>query len=217
MKKTRILLVDGNEVVRQRLRAILSDRPDWDVCGEAANGLGALIAAASLIPDIVAIELSIPDLDGLEATRLILKHIPKARVLILLTCQTEHSIRDIFASGARGYVVKDDSGADILAALDALRQNKLLLSPEIAEVVLRSYLATPVERRNSDAPPGLLTAREVEVARLLAEAKSNKEVASILKISIKTVETHRARIMHKLGLHSVSELVRYALRNHMAD
>lgn len=217
MKKTRILLIDGNEVVRQRLRAILSGRPDWDVCGEAANSLGALTAAASLIPDIVAIGLSIPDLDGLEATRLILKHIPNARVLMLLTCQTEQSIRDIFASGARGCVLKDDSGADILAALEALRQNKLLLSPEIAEVVLRSYLATAVERRNSDTPHGALTAREVEVARLLAAAKSNKEVASILKISIKTVETHRARIMHKLGLHSVSELVRYALRNHMVE
>jgi DNA-binding NarL/FixJ family response regulator len=134
------------------IRAILSDRPDWEICGEAANGLGALIAAASLMPDIVAIDFSMPDLSGLEATRLILKHIPKAKVLILLTCQSEQSMRDIFASGARGYVLKDDTEADILAALDALRQHKLLLRPDIAEVLLRSYLATPVERAGTTMP-----------------------------------------------------------------
>jgi len=156
-------------------------------------------------------------MNALEATRQILKRIPKVEVLILSTHDSDLAIRGIFESGARGYILKDDSATDILAALDTLRQHKLLLSTKIAEVVLRGYLAAPAERTDGDATPGPLTAREAEIARLLAEGKSNKEVAGILKISIKTVETHRARIMHKLGLHSVSDLVRYALRNHIIE
>ena len=175
MMKTRVLLVDGNEVVRKGLRAILADRPDWDVCGEAANGRDALIAAASLKPDLIVMDLSLPDMNALEATRQILKRIPKVEVLILSTHDSDLAIRSIFESGARGYILKDDSAADILAALDTLRQHKLLLSPKIAEVVLRGYLAAPAERTDGDATPGPLTARETEIARLWPKANPTRK------------------------------------------
>ncbi len=216
MKKTRILIVDDHLVVRKGVGALVEGRPDWEVCGDAATGREAVAAAARLKPDIVVMDISMPEMNGLEATRQILKHSPKTEVLILSMHESEQIVRDVLASGARGYVLKSDAGNDLMAALEALRQHRLFFTSKIAETVLRGYLTSPIHVERGISP-GQLSPREREIVQLLAEGKSNKEVADILGISVKTVETHRARIMGKLDLHSISDLVRYAIRNNVIE
>lgn len=217
MSKTRVLVADDHLVVRKGMGAIISGRPDWEVCGEAATGREAVAAAAKLHPDVVVMDISMPDLNGLEATRQILKNRPRTEVLILSMHESEQIVRDVLASGARGYVLKSDAGNDLVLALEALRQHKLYFTSNVAEVVLRGYLKGGTERASETQNSGILTSREREIVQLLAEGWSNKEVAAALHISIKTVETHRARIMAKLDLHSISELVRYAIRNQIIE
>jgi DNA-binding NarL/FixJ family response regulator len=218
MKRTRILVADDHELVRRGVVASIQQfRPDWEVCGEAATGREAVAGIASLKPDIVVMDISMPDMNGLEATRQILKDNPKIEVLILSMHESDQLVREVLASGARGYVLKADAGNDLIAALDALRQHKLYFTSRISEVVLRGYLADAKPGTGDLAPAGQLSPREREILQLVAEGKSNKEMANTLNISVKTVETHRARIMEKLDLHSVSDLVRYAIRNQIVE
>jgi DNA-binding NarL/FixJ family response regulator len=206
MKKTRILIADDHPVVRKGIRALLGGRPAWEICGEASNGREAVEAAAQLKPDVVIMDISMPELNGLEATRHILKDNPQIEVLILSVHESEQLVHDVLSAGARGYLLKSDAGEDLVAAVEVLRRHKPWFTSKIAEVVLRGY----VEGRPSSGPLG---PREREIVQLVAEGRSNKEIAHNLGISVKTVETHRAHIMAKLGLHSVSDLVRYAIRN----
>jgi DNA-binding NarL/FixJ family response regulator len=163
-------------------------------------------------------DISMPDLNGLEATRQILKDRPRTEVLILSMHESEQIVRDVLASGARGYILKSDAGDDLVSALEALQQHKLFFTSNVAEVVLHGYLkGSGTERAPETRNSGLLTSREREIVQLLAEGWSNKEAAATLHISIKTVETHRARIMAKLDLHSISDLVRYAIRNRIIE
>jgi DNA-binding NarL/FixJ family response regulator len=192
-------------------------RPDWEVCGEASTGREAVARAATLKPDIVVMDISMPDMNGLEATRQILKDCPETEVLILSMHESEQLVREVLASGARGYVLKADAGSDLIAALDSLRQHKLFFTSRISEMVLRGYLADGKPGRGDMEPSGQLSPREREILQLVAEGKAIKEVATTLNISVKTVETHRARIMEKLDLHSVSDLVRYAIRNQIVE
>ena len=218
MKKTRILVADDHELVRRGVvGSIQQFRPDWEVCGEASTGREAVARAASLKPDIAVMDISMPDMNGLEATSQIRKANPDIEVLILSMHESEQLVREVLASGARGYVLKADAGNDLIAALDALRQHKLFFTSSISELVLRGYLGDDKEGRDGIALNGQLSPREREILQLVAEGKSNKEVATILDISVKTVETHRARIMGKLDLHSVSDLVRYAIRNQIVE
>jgi DNA-binding NarL/FixJ family response regulator len=213
MSRARILLADDHEIVRQGLRIVLQDRSDWEICGEAANGREAVRKATELEPDVVILDISMPELNGLEATRQIIKAVPKTEVLILTVHDSENLITEILEAGARGYILKSDASKHLIEAIESLLLRKPFFTQKVSEMVLDGYL--------SDRPPlkgeprRRLTPRETEVLQLLAEGKSNKEVATMLNISVKTAETHRTNIMNKLDLHSISELVRYAVRNQL--
>jgi DNA-binding NarL/FixJ family response regulator len=218
MKKTRILLVDDHQVVRRGVAGIIGDaRPEWEVCGEASTGREGVEAAATLKPDVVVMDISMPDMNGLEATREILKGNPGTEVLILSMHEAGQLVHDVLSAGARGYVLKQDAGTNLIAAIEAAREHKLFFSPRVSEVVLSGYLGRASAEAPAEAPFSPLTPRELQIVQLVAESKSNKEVASFLNISVKTVESHRAHIMEKLGLHSVAELVRWAIRNNIVE
>jgi DNA-binding NarL/FixJ family response regulator len=217
MKKTRILLVDDHQVVRRGVAGIIGDtRPEWEVCGEASTGRDAVAAAASLRPDIVVMDISMPDMNGLEATREILKDNPGTEILILSMHESEQLVHDVLNAGARGYLLKQDAN-DLITAIEAVGQHKLFFTSKVSEVVLRGYLNRASAEAPADAPFSRLSPREIQIVQLVAESQSNKDVAGILNISVKTVESPRAHIMDKLGLHSVTELVRYAIRNNIVE
>ena len=209
---TRILLADDHDAVRKGVQAILKSHSGWEVCAEAADGRTAVKLAMQVKPDIAIIDLELPDLNGLEATRQIKKELPEVEILIYTMYETEELIRKVLAAGARGYVLKSDAGQHLIEAVEALCRHKPFLTPIASETVLESFLRST--RKESDS--AILTSREREIVQLLAEAKSNKEIASTLCISVKTVETHRAAIMRKLGMNSIVELVHYAIRNNLA-
>ena len=183
------------------------------MCGEAANGREAVEAAVKLRPDVVVMDISMPELNGLEATRRILKELPETQVLMLSVHESEQIVRDVLSSGARGYVLKSDAGTDLVSAIEALSQRKLYFTSKVSEFVLSGFLKTSAPDFKAFAASGPLSPREREVVQLIAEGHANKEAAAMLHISVKTVETHRAKIMEKLDAHSVSDLVRYAIRN----
>ena len=214
---TRILLADDHEVVRHGLRVLLEAHPGWEVVGEAENGREAVDKVRQARPDVVVLDITMPELNGLEATRQILKAAPQTEVLILTMHESEQVAREVLAAGARGYLLKSDASRDLVSAVDALRQHRPFFTSRVSQMVLEGYLHGP---SLGDAPATrreLLTPREREIVQLLAEGKSNKDVAAALGISPKTIETHRANIMRKLNLHSVSELVRFAVRNRMVE
>jgi DNA-binding NarL/FixJ family response regulator len=210
-----ILVADDHEVVRKGLVALLHAQPEWQVCGEAAEGREAVEKAFQLDPDVVILDIGMPHLNGLEATRQILKTNPQARVLILTLHDSDHVVREVLNAGARGFLLKSDAGRDLVAAVDALHHGKTYFTSKIASMVLEGFLkaakpgAVPTPGRNR------LTPREREIVQLLAEGKSTKAVAADLGVSVKTAETHRSNIMRKLQLHSVSDLVLYAVRNNI--
>jgi DNA-binding NarL/FixJ family response regulator len=207
----RILLADDHDVVRRGVRALLEARPCWQVCGEAANGREAVKLAVSLKPDIAVLDLEMPELNGLEATRQIKRKLPNTEVLIYSMHETDQLIREVLAAGARGYVLKADAGRQLVDAVEALSRHKPFFTTRASETLLESFLKSPL----AAGEVSLLTDREREIVQLLAEGKANKEVASALGISVKTVETHRATLMRKLGMNSIVELVHYAVRNHL--
>jgi DNA-binding NarL/FixJ family response regulator len=218
MKKTRILLVDDHQVVRRGVAGLIRDaRPDWELCGEASTGREAVAVAAMAEPDIVVMDISMPEMNGLEATREILKNNPATEVLILSMHESEQIVHDVLSAGARGYILKRDAGSDLITALEALRQHKLFFTSSVSEVMLGGYLGRSDPGAAADTPFRRLSSRELQIVKLVAESKSNKEVAHILQISVKTVESHRAHIMEKLDLHSVTDLVRYAVRNNIVE
>jgi len=213
MKTVRILVADDHEVVRQGLRRLLEAQPGWEICGEAVTGRDAVEKAKQLKPDVVVLDYSMPGLNGAEATRQIIERVPRTEVLILTMHGAEQLIREALEAGARGYVLKSDASRDLISAVHALIEHKPFLSSSASGPVLDRYLGTP----QTSASQQILTPREREIIQLVAEGKSNKEVAVTLKISTKTVEAHRANMMHKLGLSSVSELVRFAIRNQIIE
>jgi DNA-binding NarL/FixJ family response regulator len=207
----RILIVDDHAVVRRGVRALLESHADWEICGEATNGRDAVEEARRLKPDIVVMDLSLPGLNGLDATRQILQESPGTEVLVLTMHHSEELARDVLQAGARGYVLKRDADEDLIAAVESLRQHKPFLTAAVTEFVLDDYLKRG--DRQDDPAVAAVTAREREIIQLVAEGHSNKEAASTLGVSVKTIEAHRANIMRKLHLRSVSDLVRYAIRN----
>jgi DNA-binding NarL/FixJ family response regulator len=218
MKNTRVLLADDHLVVRRGVAAVVADAgPDWEVCGEASTGREAVTAAATLKPDIVVMDISMPEMNGLEATREILKDNPHTEVLILSMHESEQIVHDVLSAGARGYILKQEAGNDLMKALETIRHHKLYFTSAVSEVVLRGYLSRGTTESLEVGPSSLLSPRELQIVKLVAENKSNKEVANILNISVKTVESHRSHVMEKLGLHSIVELVRYAIRNNIVE
>jgi DNA-binding NarL/FixJ family response regulator len=217
MAPFRILLADDHEVVRAGLRALLEEQSGWEVVAEAVDGRDAVEKASKLKPDVVVIDIAMPSLNGLEAVRQIVKAVPNTRVLVLTMYDSDPLIQQVLQAGARGYLLKSDAGRDLVSAIDALRRNKTFFTPKVSQMVLEGYLdKSPRDKEAEDEPESLrLTSRQREIVQLLAEGKSSKEVAAVLGLSVKTAETHRANIMRKLDCHSVTELVRYAIRNHI--
>jgi len=214
----RIFLADDHEVVRLGLRTLLENGTGWKVVGEASNGRDAVERIKDLKPDIVVMDLTMPQLNGLEATRQILRDAPRTAVMILSVNESEDIVHEVLSAGARGFMLKSDAGKDLLIAVEGLHQGRPFFSARVADYVLQHY-----HRRGTAAgepvasPSSTLTAREREVLQLLVEGQSNKEVASSLGIGVKTAEAHRANLMKKLGVHSMSELVRYAIRNKIVE
>ena len=214
MAAFRILVADDHEVVRKGLIAFLKQKPEWQVCGEACNGREAIEQAAQLMPDLVVMDISMPGLNGLEATDQIVRANPSIKVLVLTLHDSEDLIRDVLNAGARGFLLKSDSVCELEAAIEALLRNKTYFTSKVSAMVLEGYLrgGTPFAANRNP-----LTPREREVVQLLAEGSSTKEVAVALGLAVKTAETHRSNIMRKLHLHSVSDLVLYAVRNNIVQ
>jgi DNA-binding NarL/FixJ family response regulator len=212
-----ILIADDHEIVRRGLRALLENQSKWNVVGEAVTGREAIEKAKQFTPDVAIIDIGMPELNGLEATRQILKLLPQTEVLIPTMHESEQIVREVLAAGARGYVLKSDAGKDLVTAVDALCQHRTFFSSKVSEMMLHTYLRHSDRVEATETSRSRLTAREREIVQLLAEGKSNKEVAQTLNISIKTAETHRTNIMNKLDLRSITELVRYAVRNNIVE
>jgi len=211
--RVRILLADDHQVVRTGLRALLESKAGWQVCAEAANGREAVEKAGQLKPDVAVLDIGMPLLNGVEATRQIRKLSPQTEVLILTMHDSEVLVQEVLEAGAHGYILKDDADRNLIAAVDALRRHKPYLSPRVSAAASGAVGSDGSSFGRSSR--GRLTPREREILQLLAEGKSNKEIAGFLGISVKTAETHRANIMLKLDFHSITELVRYAVRNNI--
>lgn len=213
--KVSILVADDHDVVRRGVKSLLQTRPDWEVCAEAADGRTAVELAKKVKPEIAILDVTMPGLGGIEATRQILAARPRTEILILTMHESEELVEEILEAGARGFVLKTDTSRDLLRAVVALSEHRPFLTGTIAEMVLQGYLERKKRTQPSRAQAGILTAREHEVIQLLAEGKSNKEVATALGIATKTAEAHRINIMRKLNVHSIAGVVRYAVRNQL--
>jgi DNA-binding NarL/FixJ family response regulator len=213
MNRLRILVADDHEIVRRGLIALIKARPDWEVCDQADNGRQAIEKAAQTKPDVAILDIGMPILNGLEATRHIVRENPNVRVLILTITDTDQAVKAVLDAGARGFLLKSDAARDLVTAVDALQHDKTFFTSRVADLVLAGFLNKTPRAVKAHSSQSALTSREREVVQLLAEGKSTKEVACHLNLSVKTAETHRSNIMRKLGLHSVSELVLYAVRN----
>ncbi len=213
MSTFRILIAEDHEIVRHGIRALLAQHPGWEVCGEAEDGREAVERNRTLMPDLVILDIGMPNLNGLDAAKQIASHSPLTRVLILTMHDSEQVIRDALAAGARGFLLKSDAGRDLVCAVEALQRHSTFFSSKVAEFVLEGYLNPHRVRAAESGPTNRLTPREREVVQLLAEGKTSKEVAVALNLSVKTTETHRTNVMRKLDLHSVADLTLYAVRN----
>src|SRR5467141_4335268 len=213
MKRLRILVADDHELVRRGIQELLRARGGWKVVAEAVNGREAVEKAYELKPDVAILDISMPDLDGLQATRQIRETAPGTSVVVLTMHESDQMVRRVLDAGALGYVLKSDLAAHLVKAVKNVSIGELFLTPKVSDIVLKGFLKTgnqPEPRENSRTQP---TPREAHVIRHLAEGKANKEIAAELGITMRTVETHRAKIMLKLGLHSLAELIHYAIRN----
>ena len=211
MPRIRVLLADDHAVVRQGFRLILSSQPDIEVLAEAGNGRQAVELATRLKPDVAVVDVSMPELNGIEATRRIVESSPHTRVLALSMHKDAVYVREILRAGARGSLWKDAVDTEFLTAIRAIARGDGYLSPAVSGAVLDDY------RRNVSDPLDLLTSREREVLQMIAEGKTNKEIANLLSLSVYTVDAHRGRLMEKLNVHSVTELVRFAVRKGIVD
>lgn len=212
--KLRILIADDHEVVRRGLCALLQAHDGWEICAEASDGREAVEKAKQLKPDVVILDIGMPNLNGLAATRQLAEHDPNYKIVVLTITDSDHVIREALNAGARGFVLKSDAVRDLVSAIEALQRGQMFFTPRVNEMVLAGFLEKGVVAPRG-APPRFptLTPREKEVIQLLAEGKSSKEVATALNLSTKTAETHRSNIMRKLGFHSIRDLVLYAVKN----
>ena len=212
MPKLRLVVADDHALMRRGICDLLEAEPGWEVVAQAVNGREAVDAVARTRPDVLVIDLAMPELNGLTAAREILRSFPKVEIVLLTMHNTDQTIREVLECGARGYVLKSDAEQDLIVAVKAVAQGKPFFTPSVAEVVLKGYLRQNARPETPERAQELTT-REREVVQLLAEGKGNKEVAVAMRVSVKTVEAHRSNINRKLSIRSTSELVRYAVRN----
>lgn len=212
--KLRILIADDHEVVRHGLCTLLQMHEGWEICGEAGDGREAVEMAKRLKPDVVVLDVGMPNLNGLAATRQLAQQNPELKIIVLTITDSDQVIREALDAGARGFVLKSDAARDLVSAVEALQRDRMFFTPRVNDMVLAGFLD------KGDSGSGLetskspkLTPREREVIQLLAEGKSSKEVACLLNLSTKTAETHRSNIMRKLDFHSIRDLVVYAVKN----
>jgi DNA-binding NarL/FixJ family response regulator len=214
--KLRILLADDHEIVRRGLCALLQKREGWEVCGEASDGREAVEMAKKLKPDVIIVDIGMPSLNGLDTTRQLMQHDPQFKVIVLTITDSDQVIREALDAGARGFVLKSDAARDLVSAVEALQSKRMFFTPRVNDLVLAGFLDKGhVVARNEAPNLPTLTVREREITQLLAEGKRSKEVATLLNLSTKTVETHRSNIMRKLSLHSIRDLVVYAIKNNI--
>jgi two-component system, NarL family, response regulator NreC len=211
MPKLRIVLADDHTLVRHGLRKVLQDQSDWEVVGEANDGREAVRLVQELKPDVAILDIAMPRLNGIEATRQIARRFPDVQVLVLSMHADEPYVTQVLRAGASGYLLKDSADTDLIRAVAAVSQKKSFFSPAVAKVMLDDYVRQLADRGITDRYD-TLTEREREVFQLIAEGKSNKDVADLLSLSPNTVETHRAHIMDKLDVHNAAEIVLYAVR-----
>jgi len=215
MTPLRIMIADDHDIVRQGFRSLLDGRSEWQVVAESSTGRQTLKQAKNLKPNIVILDIGLPELNGIDLTRQISRLLPRTQVLIVTMHEEEDLIRQALDSGARGFMLKTEAARHLVAAIEALAEGKPFFTPSASQVVLQGYLdGNPGRPRNSSST---LSSREREVIQMLAEGKSNKEIASELDISVRTAECHRTNIMRKLDMHSVSSLIRYAIRNKIVE
>ena len=215
MNTLKILIADDHDIVRTGMKALMEDQPGWQVVAEGGTGRQAVDKARATAPDVCVLDVTMPELNGLEAARQIKKLLPNVEILILTVHESEQIASEVLKVGARGYILKSDAGRELVAAVKSVAAHKNYFTSRIAQMVSDSTLKEGAQAIEADDIGSRLTPREKEIVQLLAEGKSNKEAASALNISVKTVETHRTNIMRKLRFHSVGELVRYAVRNNI--
>jgi DNA-binding NarL/FixJ family response regulator len=213
MKRLRILIADDHGLVRRGARAVLNARPGWKVVGEAVDGREAVEKAIKLKPEVAIVDIGMPELDGIEVVRQVRAAVPDVKVLVLTMHESDQMVRRALDAGAHGYLLKSDLTDCLPRAVEAIAEGERFLTHEVSEIVLQGFLKKTSPHPRGGQAGARITPRETEIIRLLAEGKSNKEVAVLLGIAVRTVETHRAKIMLKLGLHSLAELIHYALRN----
>jgi DNA-binding NarL/FixJ family response regulator len=214
--KLRILIADDHEVVRRGLCTLLQNHEGWEICGEAKDGREAVEMARDLRPDVVVLDVGMPNLNGLAATRQLVELDPQPKVIVLTITDSDEVIRESLQAGARGFVLKSDAARDLVSAVEALQRNRMFFTPRVNEMVIAGFLDKGIHPSEGTAPRlPKLTPREHEVVQLLAEGKSSKEVATLLNLSTKTAETHRSNIMRKLGFHSIRDIVVYAIKNNI--
>jgi DNA-binding NarL/FixJ family response regulator len=217
MENLRLLLADDHQVVRAGLRCLLETHPGWTVVAEASDGREAVEKAGETLPDVALLDIGMPVLNGLEAAHQIVRRFPRTKVVMLTVHDSEAMIHKVLAAGARGYLFKTDVARDLVAAITAVHADDTSFTPKVSELIWTSFRDSANRRQIGESPDGRLTRRQCEVVLLLAKGLSNREVAELLKISIKTAETHRANLMRRLNCHSVSEVVRYAARNQIIE
>ncbi len=213
----RILIADDHDVMREGTRAVIERQPGWEVCGIAVTGRGAVEQAIALEPDVVVMDMSMPELNGLDAAVLIKRSLPRTEILIFTAHETDELIREVFEAGAKGFIYKSDAHQLLVKAIQALSEHKTFFTNKVSEVLFAEILNRSGARTCATETSKRLTTREREIVQLLAEGRSNKEVAGALSISIRTAETHRANVLRKLSLDSLADLVRYAIRHKMIE
>jgi len=206
-KKIRVLLADDHAILRKGIALLIGAQPDMEVVGEAKNGREAAEVTRQLKPDVVVMDISMPELNGIEGTRQICDELPQTKVLALSMHKDSVYVREILRAGARGYLLKDSEDDDLLKAIRCIHKGQAFLSPEVSDAVLTDY------RKHVSNPMDLLTSREHEILSMIAEGKANKEIAATLNLSVYTVESHRGSVMEKLNLHNTGDIVRFAIRN----
>ncbi|HKV25450.1 MAG TPA: response regulator transcription factor [Candidatus Acidoferrum sp.] len=216
-KKLRLLIADDHELVRHGIKSILAAHRGWTIAGEARDGEEAVRMAEEIQPDVAILDVTMPKLDGLEAARIIAKKSPRTQILILTMHESVQMLRQALDAGAKGYVLKSELAADLVKSVRKAAEGKHSLTTKVSELVLQGFISGEGGRKSHEEPKAQPTPREVEIIRLMAEGKASKEIGTLLNIATRTVEAHRAQLMKKLDLHSTAEVVRYAIRQKIAE